>query len=166
MIQIRPFEKSDILVMFDAFGVYPWSKSASIFEHYWLEQQANERCVWLAFLNEIFAGYITLKWHSAYEPFSTQHIPEIMDLNVLLLYRQRGIATQLLDLAEITAMQRSTRVGLGVGLYADYGHAQKLYFKRGYQPDGRGITYDYQPVKPGEQVCLDDDLIFWLVKSL
>lgn len=165
MIQICSFEENHIPVMTKAFGISPWNKPASIFEQYWLEQQTNERCVWLAFLDEVFSGYITLKWHSAYQPFFDQQIPEIMDLNVLLPYRKCSIATQLLDLAEITAMQRSTQVGLGVGLYADYGSAQKLYLKRGYQPDGLGVTYYYKHVNPGENVCVDDDLILWFIKQ-
>jgi hypothetical protein len=33
------------------------------------------------------------------------------------------------------------RVGLGVELCADYGPAQMLYIKKGYIPDGNGVTY-------------------------
>ena len=35
-------------------------------------------------------------------------------------------------------------VGIGVGLYPDYGSAQRLYIKRGYLPDGHGATYNYE----------------------
>ena len=60
---------------------------------------------------------------------------------------------------------RST-IGLGVGLYADYGAAQRLYVRLGYQPDGRGITYHEKLVVPDQLVRVDDDLILWLTKRL
>jgi hypothetical protein len=49
-------------------------------------------------------------------------------------------------------------VGIGVGLYQSYGSAQRLYAKRGYIPDGRGVMYKQQPVTPGFDTCVDDDL--------
>jgi len=36
----------------------------------------------------------------------------------------------------------------------------------GYQPDGNGITYKGAWVVPGEQYPVDDDLLFWLTKTL
>jgi hypothetical protein len=44
------------------------------------------------------------------------------------------------------AATQSPVVGLGVGLYNDYGNAQKLYIKKGYVPNGYGVTYNYQAV--------------------
>jgi hypothetical protein len=68
---------------------------------------------------------------------------------------------------EDLARQRGCRqIGLGVGLYADYGAAQRLYLKLGYVLDGRGITYKYLPARGGETFRIDDDLLLWLVKSL
>src|SRR5580700_10370596 len=58
------------------------------------------------------------------------------------------------------------QIEIGVGLYRDYGPAQKLYFQLGYAPDGNGITYRGQPTIPGQTYTLDDDLILWLVKIL
>ena len=113
----------------------------------------------------LLAGYVTLKWESHYLPFKKQVIPEIVDLNVLPAFRNQGIGSKLLDEAERSAFERSNIVGIGVGLYPDYGSAQRLYVKRGYIPDGRGVTYKYQPIPPGETVCLDDDLIFWFTKG-
>ena len=37
-------------------------------------------------------------------------------------------------------------------MYADYGTAQRMYVKRGYIPDGRGIMYNNLPVVPGSLV--------------
>lgn len=166
MIHIKAFNESDIGLIVGCFAEHQWEKPATTFQTYFSEQCLDERQVWLAFDDTAFAGYVTLKWQSAYLPLFEQNIPEIMDLNVLPPYRKKGIATRLLDFAEIEAMQRSERVGLGVGLYPDYGSAQKLYISRGYKPDGLGITYRYQRVNPGDSVCLDDDLILWFTKQL
>jgi GNAT superfamily N-acetyltransferase len=96
-------------------------------------------------------------------------IPEIMDLNVLPLFRSKGIGSMLLDIAENEAFKNHASIGLGVGLYAGcdggYGAAQKIYVKRGYVPDGKGVTYNYSPVEPGASVILDDDLVLWFTKN-
>lgn len=52
-----------------------------------------------------------------------------------------------------------------MGLYPDYGSAQRIYVQRGYIPDGMGVTYNYERVSPGESVRLDDDLVLWFVKE-
>lgn len=163
--QIRPLTPSDIPLIVRSFAAVGWRKPATIFENYFLEQERNERIIWLAFQQGTFAGYVTLKWYSSYPSFKEQNIPEINDLNVLPQFRQQGIGSKLLDIAEEKAKQTHNTVGLGVGLYADYGSAQRLYVKRGYIPDGNGITYQYQSVSPGNLVCLDDDLILWFVKN-
>lgn len=87
-----------------------------------------------------------------------------MDLNVLPPFRRHGIGTELLDAAEREASTRSDQVGLGVGLYSNYGNAQRLYVKRGYIPDGRGITRGYEMLEPGTMVCVDDTLLLWFTK--
>lgn len=56
-------------------------------------------------------------------------------------------------------------IGIGFGLYASYGTAQRLYTKRGYIPDGRGLMYDNLPAVPGSQVRVDDELTLYLTKS-
>lgn len=101
--------------------------------------------VWVAYCNNQFAGYVTLVWKSEYESFSSQNIPEIKDLNVLSDYRKLGIVTQLIKATEAEALRRGNAImGIGVGLFSDYGSAQRLYFKLGYQPDGRGVTHNYK----------------------
>lgn len=70
---------------------------------------------------------------------------EVNDLNVVP------------DTIESTAGTRSPMVGLGVGLYGDYGAAQRIYVRRGYLPDGRGVMYNNQPVAPGSMMSIDDN---------
>lgn len=169
-ISIRPFAKEDPHIMADAFCKVDWNKPISVFENYMKEVEAGERLVWLAHVHDQFAGYITLKWQSDYLSFKEKNIPEIMDLNVLPYARKKGVATRLLDLAEQVAATQSDTVGIGVGLYAGgnggYGAAQRLYVKRGYIPDGKGVTCHYQPTVPGSPYPLDDDLVLWLTKKV
>jgi hypothetical protein len=62
--------------------------------------------------------------------------------------------------------ENNKQVGIGVGLYKDYGFAQKLYVRIGYIPDGNGVTYKYQPATSGDSCPVDDDLIIWFKKDL
>lgn len=161
----EPLKQKNIPVIVASFTQIGWNKPASIFENYLLEQTDYKRCVWIAWVNDNFVGYVTLKWVSCYQFFAQNNIPEINDLNVLPEFRNQGIGSQLLALAEAEAKKKCSYVGLGVGLSADYGPAQKLYIKRGYIPDGNGITYHDALVNYGDEVRLDDDLILWLTKK-
>ncbi|MFA5891920.1 MAG: GNAT family N-acetyltransferase [Actinomycetota bacterium] len=82
-----------------------------------------------------------------------------MTLEDFIEFRRRGIASRILDHAEEVAASRSSIVGIGVGLHPGYNAAQRLYVKRGYVPDGLGVTYDDRYVKEGEQVHMDDKLV-------
>lgn len=163
---IRTLSQSDIPLIVAKFAEHNWLKPSSTFEKYLQEQDLGKRLIWVAHVEDQFAGYITLKWQSNYQPFCQSKIPEIMDLNVLPPFRNLGVGSQLLEVAETTANTQSTIVGIGVGLYDGYGAAQRLYVKRGYVPDGRGITYNYQPIVPGSHVPLDDDLVLWFTKKI
>ena len=164
-ITLSPLREKDIPIIVDSFAKAFWPKPASTFEQYFKEQNQNERCVWLAYLGHELAGYVTLTWKSSYEPFRILGIPEIMDLNVLPAFRKQGIGSLLIASAEEEAFKEHDTVGIGVGLYADYGQAIKIYVDRGYKPDGRGVTYNYQLVEPGHDACVDDDLILWFSKK-
>jgi GNAT superfamily N-acetyltransferase len=166
MCEFRSLAQEDIPSIVSAFAEIGWNKPALLFEKYLEEQENNMRSVWVAFDRKDFIGYVTLKWQSDYLFFKTQNIPEINDLNVLPQFRRQGIGTHLLGLAETEAQKRSTYIGLGVGLYADYGEAQKLYIKQGYIPDGHGVTYKYLPVVPGKTYPIDNDLILWFIKKV
>lgn len=48
---------------------------------------------------------------------------------------------------------QSDTIGIGFGLYADYGTAQRMYIKRGFVPDGRGIMYNDMPVVGKPNLC-------------
>jgi GNAT superfamily N-acetyltransferase len=159
---IRALGDGDPEVMSAAFTAIGWDKPVSQYEKYLAEQRAGERDVLVATVDDTFVGYVTVRWKSPY--FGT--IPEIQDFNVLPSYRRRGIGSGLMDAAEARVAERSAVVGIGVGLYVDYGTAQRMYVRRGYIPDGRGLMYDNQPVPPGETVRNDDGANLMFTKSL
>jgi GNAT superfamily N-acetyltransferase len=75
-------------------------------------------------------------------------------------FRRRGVATLLIDAAERLARDHGIATpGITVGLFDEYGPAQRLYGRRGYIPDGRGACRDQRPLSKGMQVTVDDDLI-------
>jgi GNAT superfamily N-acetyltransferase len=121
----------------------------------------------LARVENDIAGYGYLKFQLRYGPFAARHIPEIGDLRVAASRRRVGIATRMIHYLENIARTKGAKeIGLAVGLYADYGAAQRLYVRLGYVPDGRGLTHQNEAVPAGTTVRVDDDLTLWLVKSL
>jgi GNAT superfamily N-acetyltransferase len=165
-LQIRLLVAADIGIIADAFTQIGWNKPATQYERYLSEQEAGTRVVLVATVDDHFAGYVTILWHTDYPPFRAANIPEIADFNVLPHYRRQKIGTQLMDEAERRISERSELVGIGVGLYPDYGPAQRMYVLRGYVPDGRGVAYDGRQVAPGESVPVDDSLTLYFTKKL
>lgn len=163
---IRLFDNKDIVEIKTAFAELGWNKPASQYERYWVEHVFHLRTVYVASVAGQFAGYLTICWKSTYEPFRKAHIPEIVDFNVLPIFRRRGIGTQLMDTAEDEISKVSSTAGIGVGMTPDYGAAQRLYALRGYVPDGLGLHWKDYPVQYGEQVRVDDDLVLYLTKEL
>jgi GNAT superfamily N-acetyltransferase len=165
-LHVRRLEAGDIDPIVSAFAAAGWPKPRQQYERYLREQAEDRRVVLVAYQGAEFAGYGTLAWEPSYPLFAAERIPEIQDLNVLPRFRRRGIATRLLDEAERLAGGRSPVVGIGFGLYADYGAAQRLYVLRGYVPDGHGISCRDRIVQGGESVVVDDDLALRLRKRL
>lgn len=163
---IRPFDNRDIPGIAKAFDELGWNKPTSQYERYWMEQILNIRDMYVAFVQDQFAGYVTVYWQSGYNPFRQRNIPEIMDFNVLPRFRRMGIGTQLMDKAEAEIARVSSTAGIGVGMTPDYGAAQRLYVLRGYIPDGNGLYYRGRPVRHGEGINADDDLVLYLTKEL
>jgi GNAT superfamily N-acetyltransferase len=164
-ISIKLLEASDIPHLANAFLNTVWKTPRSHFEKMLTAQEKGEIVFLVAHSGNAIAGFVYIKWQADYPPFAEKGIPEIRDLRVLAEFRRRGIATAILDEAEKRIFQRSKIVGLGVGLYADYGPAQRMYILRGYVLDGRGLMYNNQPVNPGRDVFVDDDLLLYFVKE-
>jgi GNAT superfamily N-acetyltransferase len=161
-VSIRLLAAGGIPVITSAFSALDWHKPAVQYERYLAEQRRGERAVLVSWQGTAFAGYVTVVWHSGYAPFREAGIPEIVDLNVLPSLRRRGIGSRLLEEAERLIAERSAVAGI----YADYGAARRLYVKRGYVPDGRGLLYHGRHVARGDTVDIDDGLILYLTKDL
>jgi ribosomal protein S18 acetylase RimI-like enzyme len=159
-------DESDPEPISAAFTALGWDKPRTLFQGYLAEQERGQRLAFVAEWRGEFAGYVTVLWISDYRPFAERQVPEISDLNVLPAYRRQGIGNALLDRAESAASTRSNVVGLGVGLYSDYGAAQRIYVRRGYLPDGRGIMYNNQQVEPGATIRIDDDATLMFTRSV
>lgn len=163
---IRFLESRDIPEIARAFQELGWHKPASLYERYLLEQESGTRNVYVAFVEGQFAGYLTICWKSSYEAFLESGIPEIVDFIMLPKFRRMGIGTQLMDLAESEIARVSRVAGIGVGMDADYGAAQKLYVLRGYIPDGLGLHWKDHHVRFRETITVDDDLALYFTKVL
>ena len=164
---IRPLGAADVPEVAAAFAAIGWpNKGATQFESYLAEQESGTRVTLFTFIDGAFAGYLNVLWRSWYPPFVAEQIPEINDFNVLPHLRRQGIGTALMDEAERVIAERSPMAGIGVGMTADYGDAMRLYVRRGYVPDGRGLTTHERPVAYGESVVVDDDLALYFTKRL
>ncbi len=163
---IRDLQAADTEEIAGAFARLGWNKPAAQYRGYLAEQAQGRRVVLVAFLDGRFAGYVNVVWQSSYPPFARQAIPEIVDLNVLPWERRQGIGSALMEAAEILVAQRSPAAGVGVGLDPDYGAAQRMYVRRGYVPDGRGLMYAGHQVRYGEPVTVDHSLVLYLTKQL
>lgn len=145
---------------------YPWYTSNDYFNKCLEENIEGKRVTLLAHYADELAGCCHLLFSSDYPYFKDGNIPEINDLNTFPEFRRMGIASRMFDELESIASKRSRFIGVGVGLYKDYGNAQIMYNKRGYVMDGKGIVYKNIEVQPGEQATVDDDLLMYLIKEL
>ncbi|HEY32826.1 MAG TPA: GNAT family N-acetyltransferase [Dehalococcoidia bacterium] len=165
-ITIRLFKTEDIEIITSSLAAINWDNRTSTLKRYLTEQDKGERTVLVAYSDRNFAGYVTIMWKSNYPPFAEQEIPEINDLIVLPVFRRHGIASALMNEAENRISERTRVAGIGVGMFQDYGAAQRMYILRGYVPDTLGLFYKGQHVKLGQEVHVDDELILYLTKEI
>jgi GNAT superfamily N-acetyltransferase len=163
---IRNLKKEDCQIISDAFREQNWDKPLEQYLKYFNEQKTGIREVFVAEYKNEFAGYVTIIWQSHYPPFGEEGIPEIVDFNVIKKFQRKGIGTKLMGVAEDSIAKKSDVAGIGVGLYSDYGNAQRLYVKRGYIPDGRGIFQDREFLRYGDNATVDDSLALYFTKNL
>jgi GNAT superfamily N-acetyltransferase len=165
MIEIRQMSEEDTEMVHRVFAEHNIRKPKDYISKCWEEHKRGERVTLLAFYDGEFVGSLHLLITSHYPYFAENGIPEINDFNVIPPLRKMGIGSALMDSVEKIALETYRIVGIGVGLYESYGSAQRLYAKRGYIPDGRGVMYNQQPVVPGSQACVDDDLNLYFTKG-
>jgi GNAT superfamily N-acetyltransferase len=142
-------------------------KSDRRWTRYLAEQADGLREVLVAEAAQAIVAYGSLAWVSQNPAFRGAGIPEIQDLVVAESYRRAGLGARMVRALEDRARTAGYRkVGLGVGLYRDYGPAQRLYWRLGYIPDGQGISYKNVTARPMSSVTVDDHLVLWLVRDL
>lgn len=168
-LKIEILQSKDLHEIVEKFS-FPWTSPEATkakWETYFSEQTAGDRIACLARLKGRLIGYGSLLKDSKYPSFKSSGIPEIHDVWISEEYRGHGFGKQLIcHLERLSQKENYSSVGLGVGLYKDYGRAQRLYTQLGYVPDGEGVTYKYQPVIPWDAYPVDDDFVIWLKKDL
>lgn len=131
------------------------------------EQTDKKRLIFLAFWNDILAGYAHLNFFPHYTPFLRLRIPEIQDLFVHPDFRCRSIGAGLIMACEESGRTRNcTDIGIGVGVGAKFGSAQRLYARTGFLPDGAGVVFDRIPVSAADVRPIDDRLCMMMIKQL
>ncbi|MCA1054102.1 GNAT family N-acetyltransferase [Rossellomorea aquimaris] len=163
---IRSMKESDGVDFVKAFEAQGWQKPLDLFQAYFMQQSNRKRKVIVAETNKKLAGYVTLVSNSNVGPFASINIPEIVDLNVLIRFQNRGIGNKMMDVAERLASETCDFVSLAVGLHYGYGAAQRMYSKRGYIPDGTGVWYQGKQLEQYAPCVNDDDLTVYLLKEL
>jgi GNAT superfamily N-acetyltransferase len=136
-------------------------------EQCYQKQQDGQGVLLKITLHAELAGFVFYNRLPKYWYFESLGAPEIQDLFVLESFRKKGLGTALIKYCENLARQEgAAMIGVSVALYSDYGPAQILYMKRGYVPDGQGITYDRAPVMAGEIRPVDAFLCLMMLKKL
>lgn len=165
-LRTRSLSFQDTERLSETFRAIGWSKPAAVFQQYLEEEARGARWTRVAEWTRELAGYVTIAWKPTDSEFARREIPEIMDLNVLPRFRNRGIGGALLEEAELEVSKRSSVVGIRVGLHSGYGAAQRLYVQRGYVPDGAGVVVGGLIPSEGAVIRLDDEATLRMIKRL
>ena len=165
-ITIRNMEYGDAQIITDAEIEQGWDASIEKYLKRIEDQRLGKAISLVAEYSGKPVGYINIYPNNTCGAFGGKGYPEIVDFGVLEKYRNQGIGTILMDIAEEIAATYADIVYLGVGLHSGYGSAQRMYVKRGYIPDGSGVWYQDKICKPNEECKNDDDLVLYLSKKL
>ena len=163
---IRDLEYNDAQLITDAEIEQGWDASVEKYLKRLEDQKSGKAISLVAEYSGKPVGYINVYPDSVWGAFGGKGYPEIVDFGVLEKYRNHGIGTILMDIAENLAAEYADTVYLGVGLHSGYGSAQRMYVKRGYLPDGSGVWYQDEICKPYGDCKNDDDLVLYLSKKV
>lgn len=166
-ITFRPAASDDLEGLHIMAGALGTAKEPGYFGTCLTEQAEGRRVLYIISIGGADAGYGMINWQPQYALYRRLNLPEIQDLNVLPVFRRRGLAAAFIGFCEDTARARGhTQMGIAVGLHPGFGAAQRLYVRLGYVPDGFGVTYDRETVTPGTLRPVDDNLCLMMVKDL
>lgn len=164
-ITLKDMKKQDCELLTDAFSKEGYSKPIKRYKSYFEQKKLGIRDVIIAYYQNQIAGYLTIVWESNYEDFKEQMIPEIKDIKILKGFREKGVATRLMNEAEERVRLVAKFCAAGVSLAEEYEAAQCLYAKRGYVPDGKGVFY-MDPDILDDQLEVDDNQGLMMIKEL
>lgn len=166
-IHIKLCEETDIPHLLNLVETGHHQTEPDYFKTALQEQADKKRLIFLSYVDNRLAGYVHLNFRPQYAPFLRLEIPEIQDLFVHPDFRRQGLGEGLIAVCEnhVREMNKD-EIGIGVGITAEFGAAQRLYVRLGYKPDGAGIVFDRGPVMTGELKPIDDRLCLMLMKSL
>jgi len=132
-----------------------------------LKWQKEGECAFLiALLDGEIAGYVFLLYKDRWGSMAELRQPGLADLNVFSWNRRRGVGNALLETAENLAAQHGDTLHLDVHLTAISGQAHRLYFRRGYMPDGKGVYHKYKQYDAALGEVDPEDLTLLLIKKL
>jgi GNAT superfamily N-acetyltransferase len=131
--EVRRLERVDL----EALNATRPSWNAREYERRLSEQDRSLAVQLVAWVDQVAvgAGMLVLPGNEEWsESAYRETCPEIRDLGVGAAWRRRGIGRALIDGLEDEARATgATRIGLGVGLDADYQAARSLYERLGYR---------------------------------
>lgn len=158
MIDLRVATQDDIATLDE---ISPNEESG-----YYVRCLEEGRLIVIAVVDGVDCGCAQLNFNPRYSLYKKLNYPEIQDVAVLFDYRNRGIATAMIaHLEQVAHNKGHDGIGISVGVTREFGPAQRLYFKLGYEPDGCGVTFDRTPVD-GARMYVPDELCLMLVKRL
>jgi GNAT superfamily N-acetyltransferase len=167
MSAIRHATDADLDAFYGIATAMGATHEADYFERCLQEMRDGNRAILVLEDAGALCGYIQLIWKPLYQPFRKLDIPEIQDLNVIPAARRQGFGEKLVDACEALVRNAGkSAIGIGVGLHASFGAAQRLYVRKGYIPDGAGVAYDDEAVRAYDVRPVDDLLTLKLVKEL
>ena len=164
-IEVRPIWDDEIVALCEAEG----DKSEENIKYYerYLNWQREGECTFLiALLNGEIAGYVFVLYQDRWGSMADARQPGLADLNVFPWNRRCGVGNALLEKAEEIAASYGDSLHLDVHVTATAGQAHRLYFRRGYLPDGRGIYHKYKQYDNAMGEVNPEDLTLLLIKSL
>lgn len=165
-ITIRNMVPEDAKIITEGEIAQGWHQTTEKYEMRLKDQAEGKSISLVAEYKGNVAGYINVYPDAKEGAFAGKGYPEIVDFGVLCKFRNKGIGSKIMDVAEKIAAKYSDIVYLGVGLHEGYGSAQRMYVKRGYIPDGSGAWYQDKVCPQYENCCNDDDFVLYLSKKI
>jgi len=141
-------------------------ENIAYYQQYLNWQKEGECAFLIALLDGEIAGYVFLLYKDRWGSMAELRQPGLADLNVFSWNRRRGVGNALLETAENLAAQHGDTLHLDVHLTAISGQAHRLYFRRGYMPDGKGVYHKYKQYDAALGEVDPEDLTLLLIKKL